>query len=201
MKSCTACTLHEGRTQVVVGDYGPKQGICFIGEGPGRQEDEQGRPFVGRSGKLLDKMLHYIDLTRDDVSVLNIVKCRPPNNRNPTEDERETCTDRWLETQLNHLSPQLIVTLGSVALNHFIPRSKITKINATLQFTQSGIPIFPLLHPSYILRGGNTREKQYKNSFDKLNLMMEKLQESADNIAALAKGGKNAEQKGLDEYF
>lgn len=166
MVVCTKCQLAENRTQVVVGDYGTLP-ICFIGEGPGYNEDKQGHPFVGRSGKLLDQMLEKIGLTRSQVSILNIVKCRPPENRTPTSEEMRICGSSWLDAQLKYLKPQLIVPLGSTALKYFLPTARITRDNAKL-LQGDGFRIFPLFHPSYILRQGGDGEGKYLRSFEKL---------------------------------
>jgi len=128
---CESCHLKENRTQVVPGIYGSFNGICFVGEAPGFYEDQKGIPFVGRSGKLLDKMLEEIGLTRSDVSILNVVKCRPTTedggNRTPTESELRFCGEKWLFKQFELLSPKLIITLGGIALKFFIPKAKVKR--------------------------------------------------------------------------
>lgn len=195
MKSCTACVLHKNRTQVVVGDYGPKQGICFIGEAPGYNEDKQGRPFVGKSGKLLDQKLETIGYSRDDVSVLNINKCRPPNNRKPTNQEMQTCGHLWLNQQLKYLNPKLVVTLGSTALEYFINGKKITKVRGKLQLRTDKPPIFPLFHPAYVLRGGLTRAK-YKEDFMQLKSVFNKIEQGTIDVIPEETG-----QAILDDFF
>lgn len=196
MKLCTACSLHKNRTQVVVGDYGPKQGICFIGEAPGYYEDKQGRPFVGKSGKLLDQMLSSIGYTRKEVSVLNINKCRPPENRKPTTQEMSTCGSLWLGQQLAYLDPKLLITLGSTALEYFINGKKITKVRGKIQFRDGKTPILPLFHPAYVLRGGQTRE-DYQHDFKELHLIIDKL----DNDELLLPQSKSGDQSTLDDFF
>lgn len=172
MGNCKGCDLHKSRTQVVPGDYGPKKGVCFIGEGPGQEEDKKGRPFVGRSGQLLDKMLASIGLHRLDVSVLNIVKCRPPNNRTPLPLEMQTCGSLWLNRQLELLNPSLIVTLGSVPLRYFFPKKRITQVKGELLFLPKGIPVYPLFHPAFILRNGTAALEDYKTDFQNLQLIL-----------------------------
>ncbi|MHA2504007.1 MAG: uracil-DNA glycosylase, partial [Candidatus Kariarchaeaceae archaeon] len=143
MKICQKCVLAQGRTQVVVGDYGPVGGICFVGEAPGAQEDKQGRPFVGQSGKLLDRMLEEVGLSREKVSVLNICKCRPPGNRNPTPEEQRMCGGLWLEKQLKYLKPRMVVTLGSVPLGYFVKGARITRSKGKL-IDGEKFPVFPM---------------------------------------------------------
>jgi len=197
MRSCTSCILSDGRTQVVVGDYSTNSGICFIGEAPGFNEDTQGKPFVGRSGKLLDQMLESIGISRNDVSILNIVKCRPPNNRTPTRDEMNTCGAKWLKSQLTYLQPNLIVTLGSVALKYFFPRNNMTATKGHLLFTEDmNIPLIPLFHPAYILRNGNKLIDSYKDDFS----LIIRYSESRKNIQSL-KSKELEDQKSLDEFF
>jgi len=190
MKNCTGCSLHQNRTQVVVGDYGPKGAVCFIGEAPGYHEDQQGRPFVGKSGQLLDSMLETIGLIREQVSVLNINKCRPPENRKPTSQEMETCGNLWLGTQLNYLEPSLLVTLGSTALEYFLPGLRITKVRAVVQKTTKARAIFPLFHPAYVLRGGQTREA-YQQDF----ALLKSILDDTSSITA------TEQQSTLDDYF
>lgn len=117
--SCRKCKLWETRNNVVIGKGNKNADIMFIGEGPGQQEDLTGIPFVGPAGQLLDKMLKAIDLTIDDVYIANIVKCRPPNNRNPEKDEAQACLD-YLRNQVLLLKPKIIVLLGSIALKNIL---------------------------------------------------------------------------------
>ncbi len=167
MKNCSLCPLSRSRTQVVPGIVSGEGDICFIGEAPGREEDLRGEPFVGRSGKLLDKMLSEIGLERSQVSILNIVKCRPPENRDPTMDEIAVCSSYWLNPQLDGLHPKIVVTLGRVALNFFLPHARITKVAGIVQDYKE-FPILPLFHPAYILRNMNLIET-YREYFGVLN--------------------------------
>ncbi len=175
IQSCSRCELSKSRTHSVPGDYGPKNGICFVGEAPGHDEDIQGRPFVGRSGKLLNQMLEKIGLHRDLVSVLNIVKCRPPGNRTPTDTEMKFCGDLWLPAQLNYLKPKIIIPLGSVALRYFFPKARISRDKGKLLFTTDGKPVFPLFHPAYILRNGKKALEEYLKDFIVLKEILNKL--------------------------
>ncbi len=156
-RNCKACPLGTlGRTNVVFGEGNPDARLMFIGEGPGKDEDEQGRPFVGRSGQLLNKTLEVIGINRSDVFITNIVKCRPPNNRLPTEKEASTCMSLLLYQQINIIRPSIICTLGSCAFQSLMGSLikepfKITK-NHGLVFKREFITIIPLYHPAYILR-------------------------------------------------
>ena len=151
---CTACKLCQGRHHVVFGVGNPKAEIMFIGEGPGQHEDEQGEPFVGRSGQLMDKMLHYIDLDRSrNIYIANIVKCRPKGNRTPNIAEADFCAQRWLEKELEILQPKVIVALGSVALHYLgSPDMRITRDRGKWFKTRQGYDCIATYHPAYLLR-------------------------------------------------
>jgi DNA polymerase len=148
---CTRCRLHEGRTKIVFGTGNPAADLLFVGEGPGRDEDLEGEPFVGRAGKKLNEMIRAIGLERADVYIANIVKCRPPENRDPKPDEIETCSP-FLYAQIESIRPRVIVTLGSPATKTLLGiKTGITKIRGTWQ-TYRGIPVMPTYHPAYLLR-------------------------------------------------
>lgn len=154
VKSCTKCGLHATRTNTVFSRGNPQASICIVGEAPGEDEDLQGLPFVGRSGKLLDETLTSlgIDPTKD-VYVCNIVKCRPPGNRKPTEEEVNFCID-FLEEQLKLLGPKIIVALGNTAVSSLLPVDfGITKIHGKF-FKRNDTQVMPAYHPSYVLRSG-----------------------------------------------
>jgi DNA polymerase len=152
---CTRCKLAQlGRTQVVFGMGDPDADLMFVGEGPGAEEDRQGLPFVGRSGKLLDQLLiDEIGVTRDRVYIANVVKCRPPNNRDPERDEIETCRP-YLEQQLELIDPKVVVTLGNFAAQLLLgTKDGITKLRGRSYPFRGGV-LVPTLHPAYALRGG-----------------------------------------------
>lgn len=155
-KNCTMCPLGTlGRTQVVFGEGNPDTKLLFIGEGPGRDEDAQGRPFVGRSGKLLTKTLEGLGLKREDVYITNIVKCRPPNNRIPTPVESSTCMGLFLFNQIKIIRPEVICTLGSTALQSLMgPDIKISKVRGTV-LHKDDTKVIPIFHPAYILRNAS----------------------------------------------
>jgi uracil-DNA glycosylase family 4 len=147
---CTACELHKGRTRAVPGEGPLDAEIMFIGEAPGFNEDQQGRPFVGQAGKLLEELLTEIGLTRHDVWIGNIVKCRPPNNRDPRPEEIAACAG-YLERQIAALEPKLIATLGRYSMEKFFPGAKITRVHGQARRDGSRV-LIPLFHPAYILR-------------------------------------------------
>jgi len=149
---CTRCRLSEGRTQIVFGDGDPDADLMFIGEGPGEQEDLQGVPFVGRAGELLTKMIEAgLGIERRTVYICNIVKCRPPGNRNPAPDEVDSCRS-FLDGQIDAVSPRAIVTLGKPAASLLLGREvAITRIRGQWH-EYRGIPVMPTLHPAYVLR-------------------------------------------------
>jgi uracil-DNA glycosylase len=152
--TCTRCGLANGRTQVVFGVGNPEADLMFIGEGPGRDEDIQGEPFVGRSGKLLDKlMLQEVGIDRSKCYIANVVKCRPPNNRDPKPDEIEACRP-WLETQLDLIHPTVVVTLGNFATRFLLDSTLgISKLRGRSYPYRDGF-LVPTYHPAAALRGG-----------------------------------------------
>ncbi len=149
---CEKCQLKEGRTQVVFGVGNHHASVLFIGEGPGEQEDLQGKPFVGRSGQYLDKQLAAVGLSREkDLYIANIVKCRPPHNRDPLPEEQEACLP-WLRAQTALIRPKIIVCLGRIAAMKIIrPDFKITKEHGIF-FEKGGILMMATLHPAALLR-------------------------------------------------
>lgn len=163
--NCTKCPLHEGRTRTVPGAGDPDAEILFIGEAPGFNEDKQGLPFVGRSGKYLEELLASINLTRDDVFIANVVKCRPPDNRNPHPEEIETCNP-YIMAQIEVLDPLLIITLGKFGMSMFFPNEKITRIHGQVKFDE-GRAYYPLYHPAYVLRS-ETKRPEMQADFDRI---------------------------------
>ena len=150
---CTACELHRGRMKAVPGEGPINAEIMFIGEAPGYNEDQQGRPFVGAAGKLLEELLAEIGLTRDDVWIGNVVKCRPPNNRDPLPEEIAACAG-YLERQIKLLEPKLIATLGRYSMEKFFPGARITKVHGQAKRDGTRV-LIPLFHPAYVLRNMN----------------------------------------------
>jgi DNA polymerase len=147
---CKACQLSQTRTNVVVGEGNIHSPIVFVGEGPGEDEDLSGRPFVGRAGQLFDKILESAGFVRKDLYITNVVKCRPPGNRIPYTEEILACS-HFLMAQIAIINPQIIVTLGATALNFFI-NGAITESRGKFFEWKGNIRIFPMFHPSYLLR-------------------------------------------------
>ncbi len=156
IRACQLCALAKTRTLAVPGHGSVDAKILFVGEAPGANEDRQGIPFVGAAGQILDGMLKLIQLDRSAVFITNIVKCRPPNNRDPFPDEKEACSS-YLDRQINMLNPYVIVPLGRHAASHWFPNEPISKIRA--QSRQIGnLTLFPLYHPAAALHNGKLRE-------------------------------------------
>ena len=161
--NCRKCGLCETRTNVVVGVGNPNAKVMFIGEGPGENEDLQGEPFVGRGGQLLDKMLAAVDLDRrKNIYIANIVKCRPPKNRDPLPEEQEACME-WLRNQVAIIRPKIIVCLGRIAAMRLIkPDMKITKEHGEF-FEKNGILMMATLHPAALLRNPNQKPAAFED--------------------------------------
>lgn len=149
IRACTACPLHRSARQAVPGEGSAESGIFFLGEAPGYNEDVQGRPFVGAAGQLLDELLAGIGLDRSKVFITNVVRHRPPENRDPLPDEVAAC-DMWLRRHLEVLRPQVIVTLGRHAMYKFFPTESISRIHGKPR-PSDGLTIFPIYHPAAAL--------------------------------------------------
>lgn len=160
-------------TKAVPGEGNPDAQVMFIGEAPGFNEDMQGRPFVGQAGKLLEKSLEEIGLKRADVYITNIVKFRPPNNRDPLPDEIEACRE-WLDQQIGIIEPKIIVTLGRFSMAKFIPDVTISRVHGQSRFVNFGAKryiVFPMYHPAAALRAGSVL-KQFQEDFQKLKSLL-----------------------------
>ena len=150
IKVCTRCELHRSRTEAVPGEGPIHAEIMFIGEGPGASEDKQGRPFVGASGKFLDQLLERAGVTRTDVFITNVVKCRPPGNRDPLPDEVEICTSNYLQHQIEIINPSIIVTLGRHSMGLFFKGAKITQIHGQMRKVDDRL-VIAMFHPAAAL--------------------------------------------------
>ena len=150
VRDCTDCPLHLSRTNAVPGEGPANAEILFIGEGPGFHEDRQGRPFVGPAGNFLEELLQSIGMTRDQVYIANMVKCRPPNNRDPAPSEISACS-KFLDRQIELIDPLLIVTLGRFSMSRFFPGQSISRVRGRLR-PAAGRQIFPIMHPAAGLR-------------------------------------------------
>ena len=149
IKSCPDCRLSQTRTQAVPGEGPEDAEIVFIGEGPGYYEDKSGRPFVGNAGKFLDQLLQHAGLKRADVYITNVVKCRPPENRDPMKDEIDAC-DKWLRQQIDLIDPSVIVTLGRHSMNKFFAGESISKVHGQPRKVGERL-IVPMFHPAAAL--------------------------------------------------
>ncbi|MDQ7005970.1 MAG: uracil-DNA glycosylase [Acidobacteriota bacterium] len=149
---CRRCALWKGRTRLVFGTGNPEARLVFVGEGPGADEDRQGEPFVGKAGRLLDKIIGAMGLSREEVYIANVVKCRPPENRAPLPDESATCLP-FLHEQIRIIQPEVIVTLGRTALEGLLgePVRSITRARGRW-FRVKGVPVMATFHPAYLLR-------------------------------------------------
>ncbi len=159
---CTRCKLHAGRTNLVFGAGNPEARLMFVGEGPGADEDEQGVPFVGRAGQLLTQIIKAMGYEREDVYIANVVKCRPPGNRNPEDDEIQTC-EPFLLRQIETIRPEVIVALGKFAAQTLL-RSDVPITRLRGQFlTLRDIDVMPTFHPSYLLRNPAAKREVWED--------------------------------------
>jgi len=179
---CTLCPLSRGRGLAVPGEGSQSAEIVLVGEGPGFYEDRDGRPFVGPAGKLLDQLLRSINLNRQDVYITNMVKCRPPNNRDPLPEEIEACRP-YLDKQLSIINPKILVTLGKYSFSKFFPTEQISKARGKPR-KHNGLIIYPTYHPAAALRNSNFRSA-IERDFSQIPLLLNKnlaVQEQSDGI-------------------
>ena len=155
IRDCTGCKLNSARTNAVPGEGSGQARIMFIGEGPGFHEDKQGRPFVGAAGQFLEELLSSIDLKREKVFITNVVKCRPPANRDPEPDEVEACR-KYLDQQIDLLQPKMVVTLGRFSMARFFPGAKISQIHGQPK-KMDGVIYYPMFHPAAALHQPSLR--------------------------------------------
>ncbi|HLB61495.1 MAG TPA: uracil-DNA glycosylase [Actinomycetota bacterium] len=159
---CTKCRLAQGRTQVVYGVGNANADLMFIGEGPGFHEDKQGEPFVGAAGQLLTRLLGDVGLSREDVYICNVIKCRPPGNRDPLPDEIEACAP-WIDEQIELVEPRLIVTLGNFATRFILEKQvSISRVRGQ-RFAARGRTVIPTFHPAAVLHGGGEASSQMES--------------------------------------
>lgn len=168
VRACTRCRLHAGRTLAVPGEGHPDTEVVFVGEGPGMNEDRQGRPFVGRAGDLLVRLLATIGWRREEVFITNIVKCRPPDNRDPEADEIAACLP-YLHRQLEVLDPALIVTLGRHSMGRFVPGARIGQAHGTLHAVDpatgaASAMVYAMYHPAAALRSPEVERQSYDDA-------------------------------------
>lgn len=159
---CTRCKLAGGRTQVVFGTGNPKADLMFIGEAPGREEDLQGKPFVGRAGQLLTDIIKAMKLSRDDVYIANVIKCRPPENRNPEADELDACRP-FIRRQVELIRPRVIVTLGRFGLQSLTGKAYSISDVRGKWLDYNGIKVMPTYHPAYLLRNPAAKKEVWND--------------------------------------
>jgi len=159
---CHRCRLHTARTTIVFGEGSPQARLVFVGEGPGFEEDQQGRPFVGRAGKLLDKMIKALGRRREDVYICNVVKCRPPDNRTPLQDEIQTCSP-FLFRQLEALAPAVICALGACAAQTLLGTTQSISSLRSKRHSWRGTPLVCTFHPAYLLRNASQKASSWQD--------------------------------------
>lgn len=177
--TCSDCDLCNSRTHAVPGEGPPEAEIMFVGEGPGFYEDQQARPFVGPAGRFLEELLASIGLTRDSVYITNVVKCRPPENRDPLPTEIEACR-KYLQRQIELIKPKLIVTLGRYSLAWFFPRDSISKVHGQLR-QKDGIHFLHIYHPAAALHAANLRSVIIED-FRKIPQALERARRSSGSL-------------------
>tara|TARA_B100000579_G_scaffold343_1_gene261 strand:+ start:2173 stop:2841 length:669 start_codon:yes stop_codon:yes gene_type:complete len=177
--NCERCDLSENRGSIVFGSGDEKSRVMIIGEAPGKDEDASGEPFVGRAGKLLDEILFAMGLSRKDVYITNTVKCRPPSNRNPNDDEILSCSD-FLDKQIDSIKPSIIILLGKVAANRMLGINESMSYfrKKVFDFGNTKIPMFVFYHPAYLLRSPS----QKKNLWDDINFIKGYLRENGGSL-------------------
>jgi uracil-DNA glycosylase len=200
-KDCCKCVLRGTCHQVVPGEGSAEAKIMFIGEGPGQKEDELGRPFVGAAGKFLDEMLGIINLKREDVYIANVVKCRPPANRDPLPEEAQACWP-WLLEQIKTIDPKLIVTLGKHSMERFFPTMRISQIHGKAMrknISEIGPKVFyALYHPAAALYNGSMRAVLISD-FKKIPKILKAIEEEKEKKPEEDLESKNSEQKSEQE--
>ena len=153
--ACEKCELHHSRKNAVPGEGPPDAEMMFIGEGPGFHENEQGRPFVGAAGRFLEELLATIGMTREQVFIANVVKCRPPGNRDPQAEELQACSD-YLERQIQAINPKVIITLGRFSMQRYLPNAKISQVHGQAVLVKNRL-VYPMYHPAAALHQPSLR--------------------------------------------
>ena len=194
-KNCRRCALCGGRTNVVCGEGNEKARVMFIGEGPGQNEDLQGRPFVGAAGKFLDELIAVMGFKRQDVYIANVIKCRPPQNRDPFPEEIAACRD-YINEQMRLINPQIIVTLGRFSMTMFFERAAISNIHGTPKRIGKTV-YYPMYHPAAALYNGSMRNVLIEDA-RKVPAILKKL-DKMENEGFFAKEASELEQLRLEE--
>lgn len=191
---CQKCPLYKNATNSVTGEGNPEAEIMFIGEGPGYWEDQKGIPFCGQAGKVLDELLQSIKVARKDVFIGNVVKHRPPNNRDPLPEEIEAC-EEFLDRQIEIIQPKIIVTLGRFSMEKFIPGAKISQIHGQARFVEFNsrrIIVIPMFHPAAALRGAKVLE-MLKQDFLKIPQFLKESKKVLENLTEKEEDKKGEE--------
>jgi len=196
--TCTRCKLHFSRKNAVPGAGDPNTSIMFIGEGPGFHENEQGLPFVGAAGRFLDELLEQAGLTREKVFITNVVKCRPPGNRDPQNEELEACK-HYLDRQIAAINPDVIVTLGRISMSYFVSNGKISSIHGR-HYWSNGRMVVPMYHPAAALHQPSLRSV-VKQDFANLPGLIETAQKTRqENPNLISKSQENTDDE-PDDHF
>lgn len=174
IKACTQCPLQKNRRQAVPGEGSSQAQILFLGEGPGQNEDQEGRPFVGEAGRFLDELLSSIKVKRQDVFITNVVKCRPPNNREPLEEEARICTGLYLFEQIKLIKPKIIITLGRQAMKQFFPQIRSISSCHGKAYKKAGQVYLVLYHPAVSLYQQNLKGI-LKDDFKKIPTILKEI--------------------------
>jgi uracil-DNA glycosylase family 4 len=192
VRDCTRCRLHQTRTRAVPGEGDPSTEVVFVGEGPGQNEDREGRPFVGRAGGLLVSLLGHIGWGRQDVYITNIVKCRPPGNRDPEPDEVAACAP-YLQRQLEVLDPAVVVTLGRHSMGRFMPGARISQAHGTTRLADPATgardaTVFAMYHPAAALRTPSIERESYEDVAHIPTVLLAARERRAQHEASLRAG-------------
>lgn len=191
---CTRCELYHSRHRAVAGEGPPDAEIMFIGEGPGFHENQQGRPFVGAAGRFLEELLASIGLEREDVFITNIVKCRPPGNRDPHPEEIQACSE-YLDRQINAINPHVIVTLGRFSMARFLPNARISDVHGE-GMNVRGRLVVPMYHPAAALHQRSLKSV-VEQDFARLPEMIDKAEHLPEYIEPETNSGEEAQQLSL----
>lgn len=192
---CTKCDLYHSRKRAVPGEGPLKAEIMFIGEGPGFHENEQGRPFVGAAGKFLEELLERIGLNRKQVFITNVVKCRPPSNRDPRPEEVEICTSNYLFRQIQAINPKVIVTLGRYSMGLFLSNTKISDVHGQAMLVKGRL-IVPMYHPAAALHQASLKPI-VEQDFSRLPELMAKAAEASEYVEEVAQEKPEPKQLSL----
>jgi uracil-DNA glycosylase family 4 len=190
VRDCTRCRLSETRTKAVPGEGDPNTEVLLVGEGPGMNEDREGRPFIGRAGSLLERLLGHIGWQREDVFITNVVKCRPPGNRDPEPDEMAACAP-YLQRQAQILDPSVVVTLGRFSMATFMPGVRISQAHGTTRLADPATgardaTVFAMYHPAYALRNPAVERESFEDMGMVPGVLIASRERRAANRAAAA---------------